>query len=73
MKNGTYKVSFEFEMDLKGFSNEEEANEAVQGLIEESIRNGEFPEVNFVLTEEIDMDYEIEEDEVQELNFEGVA
>jgi hypothetical protein len=75
MKNGTYKVSFlvEFEVELTGYSNEEEASVAVQGMVKNALDEDNFPEVNFELIEELDPEYNTEEDEVEELCFEESA
>ena len=69
MKNGSYRVSFE--VDLTGYENEQEANEAIKGMVEEMLSEDTFPEVNFELIEEFEPDYFLEEDTgVEELDFE---
>ena len=66
MKSGTYKVSFEVE--LTDCENEESARLALFRMISDLMDDDEFPEVNFELTEELDMEYNTE-DVVPELNF----
>jgi hypothetical protein len=72
MKNGLYKISFE--VKLVGCETEEDAHKALIGLLVDSIEgNAEFPEVDFALTEEIEEEYEMEEEEIEPLNFEETA
>ncbi len=72
MKNGTYQVSFQ--VDLSSLVTEEEANAAIRGMIEEMLLDDEFPEVNFELLEEHEVEYSQDEDDgVEELNFEESA
>ena len=68
MKTGKYRVSFE--VDLQECQSEEHAREAVGEMCLELLEQGEFLEVEFELLEEFDLDYMIEEDEVEELSFE---
>ena len=67
MKSGTYMVSLE--MDFINYKNEEEAVEAIRGLCEEMLETRDFSKVNFKLTEEYDVEYNTEEDELEELQF----
>lgn len=67
MKNGTYRVSFE--VNLNSCKNKAHAKREVASMVTEMIENDDFPEVDFELTEAEDVEYNTEEDEVQELNF----
>ena len=67
MKTGTYTVSFN--VDLTECEDEESAHAAVAAMVEEMLEGGEFPEVEFELVEEFEVDYKTEEDEVEELEF----
>jgi hypothetical protein len=68
MKTGTYDVTFS--VNLNDCEDEHEAREAIKGMLEEMLANDELPELNFVLTQELDLEYSIEENEIPELNFE---
>ena len=67
MKNGTYRASFIVE--LKDCGSEEEAQQTVAELISEALDDENFPELNFEMVEEFDVEYGTEEDELQELDF----
>ena len=70
MKNWTYKVSFE--VNLNSCITEDDAHVAIYKLIKEDIANeGDvFPEVNFELLEEEEEEYNTEEDDgIEELDF----
>lgn len=67
MENGRYKVSFN--VNLNSCEDEAEAFESVRDMVENMIANHDFPEVVFELVEETDLEYSIEEDDLQELNF----
>jgi hypothetical protein len=66
MKSGTYKVSFM--VDLSDCKTEEEAAKEVMGMVSEDIDNGDFPEVEFEMVEELDLEYNTD-DEIEELEF----
>ena len=68
MKTGKYVVSFE--IDLYNCENEEEAQEAVRGMVEEMVDKSEFPEVKLSFIEGTELDYTFEEEDVKELDFE---
>ena len=68
MINGTYRVSFD--VVLTDCQDEEDAKNAVGDMVESMIDVREFPEVNFELIEEEDVEYNTEEDELEELDFE---
>ena len=68
MKTGTYDVTFS--VNLSDCEDEHEAKEALKTMLEEMLANDELPELNFVLTQELDLEYSIEENEIPELNFE---
>lgn len=67
MKNGTYKVILT--IDLFECADEEEARNAVADMLSGMLDDDEFPEVDFELVEELDMEYNTE-DNIPELNFE---
>lgn len=67
MKSGTYQVSFN--VDLANCEDADAALEALKRTVGRMIAKDEFPEVDFELVEEFDIEYETEEDEIQELNF----
>jgi len=67
MKNGTYKVVLT--IDLFECADEEEGRNAVANMLSDMLDDDEFPEVDFELTEELDMEYNTE-NEPAELNFE---
>ena len=69
MKNGTYTVSFS--VDLKGCETQEDAQRKLIALLVDSIEQEdvEFPEVSFLLTEEHEIDYHTDENDVEELSF----
>lgn len=69
MKNGLYKVSFQ--VLLKNHVDEDEAHESIMGMIQEMLERYEFPEVNFVLLEEHEVEYD--DEEIDELDFEEVV
>ena len=71
MNAGKYLVTFEVDFDSEG--SHEEAVEAVREMLVEMIDKSQFPEVDFHLLEELDMEYQTEENEVEELNFEQVS
>jgi hypothetical protein len=74
MKNGTYHVSFQ--VDISNCETEEEAQRWLIKLIVDSIEQDdiEFPEVDFELIEEHEVEYHTEEDDgVEELDFEETA
>ena len=67
MKTGSYKVSFD--VNLNGCEDSEEAHRAVALLIQEMLDEDNFPVLKFELLEEFDLEYEVEEDELKELDF----
>lgn len=71
MKSGVYKVSFVVE--LNDCLDQDEAESAVASLVSDILDEDKFPEVKFELLEEFDVEYNTEENEVPELNFEGMA
>ena len=71
MKDGTYNVTFS--VDLRDCENEEEAEQAIADLVSEALDRGTFPELTLELTEEVEVDYTLDEDEQPELNFEETA
>jgi len=68
MKSGKYRVSFEVE--LQECQSEECARDAIGEMCLELLEQGEFWELGLELLEEFDLDYMVEEDEVEELSFE---
>jgi len=66
MKAGKYKVSFY--VDFVKPCTETKAKLFVAHLVSEMIDSDNFPEVNFELEEEFDLEYNTDE-EVDELNF----
>lgn len=67
MKSGIYRVSFN--VNLTSCENEDEALDLIKGMCREMLEEDSFPEANFELVDEMEMEYAFEEDEVQELNF----
>lgn len=67
MKTGTYKISFN--VDLNECENEEEAKMALFHMFQNMMDEGDFPEVEFDLLEEFDLEYMVEENELKELEF----
>jgi hypothetical protein len=67
MKSGKYLVSFE--VDLTDCKDEEEAQQEVASMVSEMLDEDNFPEVDFELLEELDLEYNSEEGGLQELNF----
>lgn len=66
MIQGTYRVSFNVDFDECG--SKEEATQAVMAMLSEMMDDEEFPEVDFELVEEFDIEYGTEE-EIEELEF----
>lgn len=67
MKSGTYRVSFEIE--LTDCRDQDEAALAVAQMVSDAIDDSDFPELEFELLEALDMEYNTEENELEELNF----
>ena len=67
MNPGTYRVSFL--VDFSDFVSQEEAQQAVAEMVSEMIDEDSFPEIEFELVDELDLEYNTEEDELEELNF----
>ena len=67
MKSGKYRVSFE--VDLNDCKSKEEAEQAVAQMVSDACDDDTFPEVEFELLEELDIEYNTEEHELEELNF----
>jgi hypothetical protein len=68
MKSGTYRVSFVVE--LRNCGSKEEAEQAVGEMVSDACDVDEFPEVNFEMIEELDIEYNSDELELEELSFE---
>jgi hypothetical protein len=68
MISGTYNVKFQ--VDLTGCETKEEAELAIAQWISELLDEDTFPEVEFELVEELDMEYNTDEEELEELDFE---
>ena len=68
MISGTYKVSFDLE--LKGYENEEEATLAIAEWVRDMMEEDNFLDLAFELTSEDDSEYALREDELEELDFE---
>jgi hypothetical protein len=65
MKNGKYEVRFE--VDLRDCKTKEQAIESTREMVSEMIDSDDFPEVDFTLVEELDIEYA--DHEPEELNF----
>lgn len=70
MKNGRYKVSFNVVLsDCNEEDGEEVAFDTVTEMVRDMLEEDELPELNFELLKEFDIEYETEENELEELNF----
>jgi hypothetical protein len=67
MKNGLYKVTFM--AHINDCVTEEEGAEVVASLINDALEDDQFPEVEFELVEELNMEYNTDEELLPELNF----
>ena len=67
MKSGTYTIGFN--VDLTGCETEEEAQVAVREMCRNLLEDDNFPEVELHFVEGTELDYTLDDDEFQELNF----
>lgn len=67
MKSGRYRVSFY--VDLNDCRDAEEAEITVGELLSNAIDEDCIPELVFDLVDELDIEYQVDEPELQELNF----
>jgi hypothetical protein len=68
MTPGSYRVSFV--VDLTDCNSKEEAFQAIAAMVGDMLDEDNFPDLELELVEELDIEYQVEEDEVPELNFE---
>lgn len=67
MKNGLYKVSFMVE--INDCATEEEGAAVTASLINDALDDDNFPELEFELVEEFELEYNSDEELLPELNF----
>lgn len=67
MKTGTYRVYFD--VTLTDCADEDEAKQEIIRGFNEMVDDDLLPEMEFELTEEFDLEYQDQEDDVKELSF----
>jgi hypothetical protein len=67
MKNGTYTVSFD--VVLTNCDDEDEAKHSVMEMVNDMLETKSFPDFDLEFVKETDYEYEVEENELEELNF----